>query len=106
MSALVAYWTSISNHDFQAAFEDLAPRAVATSEAQWIAGEQQAGIESASFSGRVTGRDASDTTVQVRSLITRAHQNGCQSWRGNYAMIQSEGAWRIQRADITPEPCN
>jgi hypothetical protein len=65
-----AYWARISAHDFSAAFDYLAPGALDSSEAQWIAGEKQSRIENASFSGRVTSRDGGQATVAVQSLIT------------------------------------
>lgn len=106
VNVLEAYWAMIASHQFHSAFRSFAAGAIDSSEAEWILGEKQSGIQSASFAGRVAARSGAGATVAVESLITHDHRYGCRSWSGTYAMVDAEGQWQIQRANLTPQSCN
>jgi hypothetical protein len=103
--ALRSYWADINETRFAAAFQFLAPQAGQT-ESQFIAGEHQAGILSAAFSGRVESQAGAQATVDVQSLITHDREFGCRSWTGLYQLAKSDGQWQIEKAVITPTSCS
>ncbi len=105
LAAVSSYWQAIDHHAFGVAYSLLAPGAVPQTEAEWAAGEQRTGIQSARFAGLAGRSTAATTTVRVLSLVTRDVRYGCRSWTGNYLMVSRGGHWLIARADITPAPC-
>jgi Domain of unknown function (DUF4352) len=105
LDALTSYWQNISGHQFSAAYAYLAPGSVSQSESVFVSQEQQAGIQSATFSGHVASNDGSAATVDVDSLITRDRQFGCRAWSGSYQLGNGTGQWLIEKAGITPGPC-
>jgi hypothetical protein len=74
-------------------------------EAQFVAQETQAGIQSVSFNGHVTAQNGGTATVAVDSLMTKDEQFGCRAWSGSYDLVQQSGQWLIERASITPQAC-
>lgn len=105
LATVSAYWNSIGAHDFPAAYSDLVSGSVGLTESQFVSGEQQSGIQSISFTGRVASDDGSIATVNVDSLTTRDRQFGCRAWSGSYQLSNSGGQWLIEKASITPGPC-
>jgi hypothetical protein len=105
LDTLNKYWSSIRDHGFATAYGYLAPGAAGKSESQFISSEEEAGIKNAQFHGTVTHESGSTASVSVQSLITEDAQFGCRSWSGTYALAQESGAWRIQRATLTPHSC-
>lgn len=105
LTALNEYWQSINAHKFEAAYAKLVPGSVTQSEPQFVSEEQQAGIQTATFRGRVTSVAGSTATVDVTSLVTDDAQFGCHSWMGSYQLSNESSRWLIARASITPGPC-
>jgi hypothetical protein len=99
------YWRAIANHDFTAAYRDLAPGANPQSQATFVSAERQSDIQSATFSGDVTATSKTTATVAVDSLTTTDASYGCRIWSGSYQMTRLSGRWRIAQASITPSPC-
>lgn len=105
LATLQSYWGSIGAHDFSAAYADLVPGSVGLTESQFVVGEQQSGVQSASFSGHVSSNRGSVATVDVDSLITHDRQFGCRTWAGSYQLSHRSGRWLIARASISPSSC-
>jgi hypothetical protein len=105
LATVNSYWNSISNHDYASAYSDLAPRAANQTQAQFIAQEDQAGIQSVSFNGHLTAVNGSTAIVSVDSLTTTDKQFGCRDWNGSYHLVQQSGQWLIEQATINPQPC-
>jgi hypothetical protein len=105
LTAVSTYWEAIARHDFAAAYAILAPGAVPQTEAQWASREQETGVQSVRFAGRVVTATATVARVLVLSLITRDRQYGCRRWTGTYRMSNRDGHWLIVQADLTPAPC-
>ena len=105
LAAVKSYWSSISNRDYSSAYSYLASRAVNLTDAQFVAQEQQAGIQSVSFNGHVTGQNGETATVAVDSLMTKDEQFGCRTWSGSYDLVEQSGQWLIARASIAPRAC-
>ncbi len=105
LSALNEYWQSINAHSFGTAYSDLAPSSVPQTEPQFVSDEQQAGIQTATFRGRIASLAGSTATVDVTSLVTDDAQFGCRSWTGSYQLSHQTNRWLISRASITPGPC-
>jgi hypothetical protein len=74
------------------------------SQSDWVAGEQSYGITSASFSGHPSSSTDSTATVAVDSLQTSDQSNRCQSWNGEYQMVNENGDSLIDNAKITRQP--
>ena len=74
-------------------------------EAQFVAQERQAGVQSVSFNGHATAQNGRTATVTVASLMTTDEQFGCRTWGGSYDLVQQSGQWLIERASITPQAC-
>lgn len=106
LAAVSSYWEAIARHDFAAAYAILAPGAVPQSEAQWVAREQETGIQGVRFAGRVASATASAASVVVLSLITRDREFGCRRWTGTYQLTNRDRRWMIVQADLTPIPCS
>jgi kumamolisin len=104
LATLTRYWRDIGTGNYAGAYGVLAPGAVNLSQAQFAASHQQAGIESIQFSGVLGSSSGSSATVDVRRLLTRSRQAGCQAWSGSYAMTKQSG-WLIARADIASARC-
>jgi hypothetical protein len=104
LQALQAYWSAINDGDYSAAYGWLAP-GVASSESDFVAGEQSSHVRSASFSGHVVSDSGSRATVDVDSLVTHEHADGCTNWSGSYELSLEGGRWLIAKAAITPSSC-
>lgn len=105
LATVQSYWGSISAGRFSAAYADLVPGSTGQSESQFIAGEQQSGIQSVKFNGHVASNDGSAATVDVDFLIIRDKQFGCRTWSGSYRLTSQGGQWLIAQASITPRSC-
>lgn len=105
LGTLAQYWRSISAHEFATAYTYLVPGSVAQAEPQFVSDEQQAGIQSVQFRGRLGSIAGSSATVDVASLITNDAQFGCRTWTGSYELTYQNGRWLINRANITPASC-
>jgi len=105
IAALNTYWRSIASHQYSAAYAELVPGSVGLTESQFVVGERQSGVQSASFSGHVSHNDSSVATVDVDSLTTHDTQFGCRSWAGSYQLSHRSGRWLIARASISPSSC-
>lgn len=106
LGALNGYWSDISKHNFSGAYSDLVPGSVNMTESQFVSSEGQSHIESAQFRGHVASNSGSSATVDVVSLITHDEQYGCRTWSGSYEMTDEGGGWRIERANLNPQPCS
>jgi hypothetical protein len=100
-----SYWNSISGHNFAAAYADLVPGGIGLTRDQFVSAEQGYGIQSVQFSGHVASHNASAATVAVDSLSTTDRQYGCRTWSGSYQVVQQEGEWLIQHANLAPQSC-
>lgn len=105
IATLNTYWQSIASHQYSAAYAELVPGSLGLTESQFVVGEQQSGVQSASFSGHVSHNDGSVATVDVDSLTTHDRQFGCRSWAGSYQLSHRSGRWLIARASISPSSC-
>ena len=105
LDAVDAYWGAIARHDFGAAYGHLAPAAIPQSESQFVADEQSAGVQSATFHGQTVNATRSTATVDVVSLVTDDRRFGCRTWSGSYAMRNAGSGWEIARADLSVQPC-
>jgi hypothetical protein len=105
LDTLNKYWSSVRDHGFATAYGYLSPGAAGKSESEFISSEEEAGIKNAQFHGTVTHESGSTASVSVQSLVTEDTQFGCRRWSGTYALVQESGAWRIQRAALTPHSC-
>ena len=105
LSTVQSYWSSISAGGFSAAYADLVPGSIGQTESQFIAGEQQSGIQSVQFNGHTASNDGSTAAVNVDSLIIRDSQFGCRTWSGSYRLTSQGGQWLIGQASITPRSC-
>ena len=105
LSTLNSYWSSISNRDYGSAYNDLASAAVNLTQAQFVSQEQQAGIQSVAFNGHITAQTGTTATVSVDALTTKDKQFGCRTWSGSYQLVEQNGQWLIERANITPQRC-
>ena len=50
----------------------------------------------------------SSATIEIVSLVTHDARFGCRNWTGSYemAITGGGGAWRIARANLSPESCS
>lgn len=99
------YWRRINDHQYAAAYREVAPGLLPLTAAAFISYEQSIGVESASFRGAVGAIAGGLATVHVKSLITRDERFGCQTWSGSYQMVSEQGQWLIRRANIRAVPC-
>jgi hypothetical protein len=106
VGALDSYWADIQAHHFSEAYGYLASGSAGLSEAQFVAGEREAKIESVQFNGSTTSDSGSSATVAVASLVTHDAKYGCRRWSGSYTMTEGGEGWRIERAALTPRACS
>ena len=99
------YWHAIASQNFKAAYRELAHGSVSQGETTFVSQEQQARIESATFSGSLTSASKTAAIVAVDSLTTTDGQYGCRTWSGSYQLTNLGGRWQIARASISPSPC-
>jgi len=103
--AVNSYWHDVGAGNYAGAYAVLVPGAISLTQAQFVASEQQAGIQSVQFDGQVGYASGSSATVDVSSLVTKSRQNGCQAWTGSYQMTYENSAWMIQRANLVSRLC-
>jgi hypothetical protein len=103
LGALNNYWQAINSDDFHGAYRYLTPGQ--EGESSWVSSHEAAGIQSATFSGTATDVGGTTATVRVDSLRTQDQASGCQTWSGQYQMVEQGGTWLIAKAEITPSPC-
>jgi len=106
VDALDSYWNDIGAGEYAAAYGYLAPGALNLTQAQFVASEQQANIQSVEFSGSLSASSGSSATVDVASLKTVDGQYGCRTWTGSYQMTLQGNQWLIERSNITPQACS
>jgi hypothetical protein len=106
VAALDSYWNDISVGAYAAAYGYLAPGALNLTQAQFVASEQQADIQSVEFTGSLGASSGSSATVDVASLVTIDGQYGCRTWTGSYQMTLQGDQWLIERSNITPQACS
>ena len=106
VDALDSYWNDISAGEYAAAYGYLAPGALNLTQAQFVASEQQAHIQSVEFTGSLSASSGSSATVDVASLKTVDGQYGCRTWTGSYQMTLQGNQWLIERSNITPQACS
>jgi hypothetical protein len=102
-----SYWSYIDHRQFSPAWGLLDSNAKAEtkqSEQQFVESHESEGVTSASFSGRSSGEGES-ARVDVSSLTTEDHVNGCLRWEGYYVMKAEEGRWLIDQAHIESKAC-
>jgi hypothetical protein len=92
--------------EYAAAYGYLAPGALNLTQAQFVASEQQANIQSVEFTGSLGASSGSSATVDVASLKTVDGQYGCRTWTGSYQMTLQGNQWLIERSNITPQACS
>lgn len=105
LQAVENYWKAINAHEYARAYDYLASGAINMTSEQFVAQERGYGVQSASFSGRVTSRNTASASVAVVRLVTRDRSFGCRDWSGSYALGRQSNQWRITRADVTARAC-
>jgi len=105
LATLDEYWADIDAHNFTGAYAYLAPGASSLTEPEFISSEERAHIQHVEFHGHLGESSAGRATVEVDSLVTHDEQFGCRVWSGSYEMIEESGAWRIEKAALTPRSC-
>ncbi len=108
LDAVNRYWADIRAHDFAGAYGYLVPGSIELTESQFVASEREAGIRSVQFHGEVISHSGSSATIEIVSLVTHDARFGCRTWTGSYemAITGGGGAWRIARANLSPESCS
>jgi len=106
VDALDNYWTDINAGAYAAAYGFLAPGAINLTEAQFVASEEQARIQSAEFAGVLGPSTTTTATVEVSLLQTVDGQYGCRMWSGSYQMAYQDNQWLIARSSISPQACS
>ncbi|HEY2593551.1 MAG TPA: hypothetical protein VGK33_06600, partial [Chloroflexota bacterium] len=105
VGALDSFWNDVRAGNYLLAYTYYAPGAIHQTQAQFVAGERQAGISSVEFQGRLGSSSGTSATVDVVRLMTTDHQSGCRTWSGNYKMVSTGGGWLIQQGNLSPQAC-
>lgn len=93
----------ITEHKFSAAYALLAP-SQQTGEAGWVNAHRGEGIYNVSVATTATVHSPESATASIVKMRTLDGE-GCKNWTGSWNLIKIDGQWRINEANINPEPC-
>jgi Domain of unknown function (DUF4352) len=104
--AVQAHWNAIERGDYRDAYGYLSADQQRTfSEAGWVQDHQRDAPTSADVEVAAADVGTSTGTVEVLTLRTEAAATGCKDWSGSYQMVKETGAWKIDKAKLTPSSC-
>lgn len=93
----------ITEHKFSAAYALLAP-SQQTGESGWVDAHRGEGIYNVSVATSATINSPESATASIVKMRTLDGE-GCKNWTGSWNLSKIDGQWRINEANINPEPC-
>jgi hypothetical protein len=93
----------ITEHKFSAAYALLAP-SQQTGEAGWVDAHRGEGIYNVSVATSATINSPESATASIIKMRTLDGE-GCKNWTGSWNLTKIDDQWRIDEANINPEPC-
>jgi len=102
-STIQSEFSLITEHKFSAAYALLAP-SQQTGEAGWVDAHRGEGIYNVSVATNATINSPESATASIIKMRTLDGE-GCKNWTGSWNLTKIDGQWRINEANINPEPC-
>ena len=98
------YWRDIATGKFRAAYGLLAVGSVPQDQTQFASDEQQAQIQSVTFTGSLALATGASATSSLFVDDDRRPVR-IRTWSGEFQLDRAGHSWRITRAHISPAPC-